>query len=86
MCNFVDSGDSSDQMKRKKARNVKGEFHMVDGTLISGPVLSIQAQKRSNNLPVDNPNDFYASEGGYIAIKVTQRTLKQQKVKKKKKR
>ena len=66
--------DSTDLMKRKKARNVKGpqfddavftcfvKERQVD-TLHSSPVLSIQAQKLHNNLHADKPWDTVASKG-----------------------
>ena len=39
------------------------DFVDMAGTLISSPILSIQAQKLSSDLPVDNSSDFNASKG-----------------------
>ena len=41
------------------ARSVK---ERQDGTPISGPLLSISAQKLHNNLSIDNCNDCFASK------------------------
>jgi hypothetical protein len=61
-------------MKRKRARTAndpdldKAVFtwfvkERSAGTPISGPVLSVQAQKFHNELHTDNPGDFVASKG-----------------------
>jgi len=69
---FVDTVDSTDGMKRKKARTAndpeldKAVFtwfvkERQAGTPSSGPVLSVQAQKFHNDLHVDNPSEYAAS-------------------------
>ena len=71
---FVDTVDSSDGMQRKKARTAndpeldKAVFSWFvkerqAGTPISGPVLSMQAQKFHSQLHADNSGDFVASKG-----------------------
>ncbi len=74
MRDFVDTVDSSDGMKRKKARTAndpeldKAVYSWFvkerqAGTPISGPVMSVQAQKFHNQLHVENSGEFVASKG-----------------------
>ena len=74
---FVDTIDSTDGMKRKKARTAndpeldKAVFTWLvkerqAGISISGPILSVHAQNFHNNLPTDNSSDFIAYKGWLI--------------------